>query len=186
MSHNNPIVRANMKRKYGVEYAMQSSEIKEKHRQVFLKKYGKSSGAVMREKGLLKLANLYNLDSVSNCMTIPEIREKTKSSLEKRYGVGIRNPSQIPGMEERKRRNYLQKHGFEHNLSDPSVRESIKLTNALRKQRTIVSKIISYLEENSTRAKDQGLHNNWKQASDEYLKAWCDKNQFSYRDEDFK
>lgn len=185
MPHNSHMVRNNMKRKYGVEYAMQSPDLRERHNQQFLKKYGKSCADVWREKGLQTLAKQYNLQSVSNCFAIPMIAEKIKATLEERYGPGVRNPTQIPGMKERKRKNYLQKHGVEHNLSDPKVRESINLTNTIRKNRNIVRRINSFLEENSTRAKDQGLHNNWKQSSDEYLKNWCDKNKFTYTEEDF-
>lgn len=185
MPHNSQIVRDNMKRKYGVEYAMHSPEIREKLNQQFLKQYGKTPGEFWREKGLETLAKQYNLETVSNCFAVPAIAEKIKDTLEERYGHGVRNPTQIPGMKERKRKNYLQKHGVEHNLSDPKVRESINRTNTIRKNRNIVRRINFYLEENSTRAKDQGLHNNWKQSSNEYLKNWCEENKIEYVEEDF-
>lgn len=51
-----------------------------------------------------------------------KVRALYRAGMEYRYGEGVTNPSQIEGMQDRKRANCLEKYGVDNPLKDPEVR----------------------------------------------------------------
>ena len=100
--------------KYGVEYAQQSNEVKDKAKQTCLEKYGVEH-YTNREKSKQTCLEKYGVESNLN---IPEIKEKCKESR-------IKNKDKI---KEKSKQTCLEKYGVEYSLQSKQVREKSKQT----------------------------------------------------------
>ena len=100
--------------KYGVEYAQQSNEVKDKAKQTCLEKYGVEH-YTNREKSKQTCLEKYGVESNLN---IPEIKEKCKESR-------IKNKDKI---KEKSKQTCLEKYGVEFSLQSKQVREKSKQT----------------------------------------------------------
>ena len=100
--------------KYGVEYAQQSNEVKDKAKQTCLEKYGVEH-YTNREKSKQTCLEKYGVESNLN---IPEIKEKCKESR-------IKNKDKI---KEKSKQTCLEKYGVEYSLQSKEVREKSKQT----------------------------------------------------------
>ena len=100
--------------KYGVEYAQQSNEVKDKAKQTYLEKYGVEH-YTNREKSKQTCLEKYGVESNLN---IPEIKEKCKES-------HIKNKDKI---KEKSKQTCLEKYGVEYSLQSKQVREKSKQT----------------------------------------------------------
>ena len=100
--------------KYGVEYAQQSNEVKDKAKQTCLEKYGVEH-YTNREKSKQTCLEKYGVESNLN---IPKIKEKCKES-------HIKNKDKI---KEKSKQTCLEKYGVEYSLQSKQVREKSKLT----------------------------------------------------------
>ena len=100
--------------KYGVEYAQQSNEVKDKAKQTCLEKYGVEH-YTNREKFKQTCLEKYGVESNLN---IPEIKEKCKESR-------IKNKDKI---KEKSKQTCLEKYGVEYSLQSKEVREKSKQT----------------------------------------------------------
>ena len=93
--------------KYGVEFAQQASEIKDRTKQTNLEKYGTT-------------CSLHS----------PEVREKTKQTNLDRYGVEW--ALQSSDVQEKRKQTNLEKYGVENVWQSDEVKETIKQTNLER------------------------------------------------------
>ena len=100
--------------KYGVEYAQQSNEVKDKAKQTCLEKYGVEH-YTNREKSKQTCLEKYGVESNLN---IPEIKEKCKESR-------IKNKDKI---KEKSKQTCLEKYGVEYSAQADVVKDKIKQT----------------------------------------------------------
>ena len=113
--------------KYGVEYPLQSKEIRDKSEQTNLEKYGvrkplknKEIFEKMKKEHLEKYGYEFNSQT-------PEIREKIKKSFLERYGV--ERPLQSKEILQKQRKTCLDKYGNEYPTKTEEIKEKIRKNN---------------------------------------------------------
>lgn len=109
--------------RYGVSHPSQSEAVVEKKKRTNLEKYGVEhhiAAQCVREKSLQTLRENFGVD---NPMKSDIIKRKVKETLEIKYGEGIVNPSQTPGVQDKIRETSNSRYGVEHFTQALSVKE---------------------------------------------------------------
>lgn len=108
---------------YGVSHPSQSEVVVEKKKRTNLEKYGVEhhiAAQCVREKSLQTLRENFGVD---NPMKSEIVKRKVKETLESKYGDGIVNPSQIPGVQDKIRETSNTRYGVVHFTQAFSVKE---------------------------------------------------------------
>ena len=113
--------------KYGCEHALQNEEIKNKVKETNLEKYGCEYGLQNEEiKNKRRISNLLKY-GVENCNQLKDIKDKTKQTNLQKYGVEY--VSQNPDIMEKIKESNLQKYGTKYGFQNEEIKQKIKDTN---------------------------------------------------------
>ncbi len=116
--------------KFGSDWAIQSSEAKEKRIATNLEKYGVSH-PLKTEESLKRLRETNKIRyGVDYAVQNAEVKKKSKLTNIERYGV--ENPFQSSDIQELIRKNHLKIRGVEYPSQDPLVKKKIQDTNIER------------------------------------------------------
>ena len=108
-------------KRYGVEYTLQSEEVKEKGKATCLERYGVEyslQSEEVKEKG--KATNLKNL-GVENPSQSEEVKEKKKATCFK--NLGVEHSFQSEEVREKSKATSLKRYGVEHPMHNAEVME---------------------------------------------------------------
>ena len=112
--------------KYGVEYSLQSEEVREKGKTTCLEKYGVDCNLKNNlQKEKIKETNLIKY-GVEYPQQNKEIREKSKASCLEKYGV--EHISQSQHFKDKFKATCLEKYGVEHILQSQHFKDKVKAT----------------------------------------------------------
>lgn len=112
---------------YGVNNPGQSKEIRQKMKETNIKKYGVEeplSSSIIREKIQITTKEKYGVDNTINSS---EIKNKIKETMIKRYGVEYTAQSYI--LREKMKKTNIEKHGVEYPIQSSIIKEKMKKTN---------------------------------------------------------
>ncbi len=127
---------------HGVEYAMQSEEVREKYKQTCLDRFGVENSSQSEEvKEKYKKTNLERL-GVEYPSQSPELQEKMMQTCLERYGVEY--PLQSEEVKEKYKKTNLERLGVENPSQSPEVKERARQTRNVLCNRSIVSEIRKY------------------------------------------
>ena len=122
-----PKQKETMLKKYGVEHASQSTEIKQKIKQGYLNKYGVDNPSKTQEvKDKMKITNLKKY-GVEYLIHNKEIKDKMNSTILEKYGV--KNISQNIEIKNKKIQTNLEKYGVENPAKNIDCINKMKQTN---------------------------------------------------------
>ncbi len=169
--HNSDKIKSMMITKYGFDHCMKVESLKTKRKEDSIKKYGVDHPMKYKPNIEKRSENHAKKYGVSNPMQRTGVQSKYKNSIRERYGV--ENVSMLQTVKDKKREISLSKTGYSSALQDPAKREEGLATKRKLSERPVIKKILSFLETRETRAKDVGMHNNWKMSSRKYLEAFC-------------
>ena len=113
--------------KYGCEYALQNEDIKNKVKATNLEKYGCEYGLQnedVKEKRILTNLEKYG---VKNCNQREDVKYKIKQTCLEKYGTVT--PSQNENVKNKVKETNLEKYGCEYGFQNEEVKEKIKQTN---------------------------------------------------------
>ncbi len=99
-------IRATMQEKLGVDYAMESETVREKSKQTLQEKYKVDNISQVEEIKEKKRQSTL----ASTGVTAGFNGLKTLETLQKRYGEGVTNPSQIPEVQQKKKENIIKRY----------------------------------------------------------------------------
>jgi len=123
------IKKTNMQ-KYGVDYGMKNTEIKEKQKNTIIKKYGVQHISQLEEIKIKKQNTCFRHYGVTSHLKSPEIREQIKQTNIIKYGV--ENPQQNKEIKEKKEKTNLKIYGCKSSFGNELVKEKIIKTNIER------------------------------------------------------
>ena len=169
--HNSDKMKSMMITKYGFDHCMKVESLKTKRKEDSIKKYGVDHPMKYKPNIEKRSENHAKKYGVSNPMQRTDAQSKYKNSIRESYGV--ENVSMLQTVKDKKREISLSKTGYSSALQDPTKREEGLATKRKLSERPVIKKILSFLETRETRAKDVGMHNNWKMSSRKYLEAFC-------------
>ncbi len=110
--------------KYGVENINQLPEIRERIKQTCIERYGTENASQSEEiKEKIKQTNLEKY-GVKNPFQSEEIKEKIKQICVEKYGVEY--STQVPEFKEKKIQSYLKNYGVENPMQSPEIKEKMK------------------------------------------------------------
>ena len=117
-------------KKYGVEYSSQNKDIRNKQKKTCLKKYGFESplsSETIKEKSKISLLEKYGTDNYSKTN---EFKEKSKKTFIDRYGVD--NPLKSEEIKEKIKNANIEKYGVDNYSKTNEFKEKVKNTNIER------------------------------------------------------
>jgi hypothetical protein len=166
-----------MKKVFGVEYYMQSEENKKQYFLKLKQKYGFDITSTFqleetKQKSLETIRKKYG-ENITNVRQSPIVQEKTKETLQSRYGTNVNNPMDVPEFVEKISNTMLERYGVKYARNIPGVIERANATRKKLQARSIVIEIEKFLNSLQIRAKDVGLHRQWKYISIEELEKFC-------------
>jgi len=119
--------RSVIKEKYGVDYPMQSEEIRKKFKDNYIKKHGVDN-PLKEEEVRNKIYNTCKEKyGVNNPFSSKEIQEKIKNTNIKKYGVV--NPMKDEKIKEKVRLTNVERYGVEHALQNNEIMARMKANN---------------------------------------------------------
>jgi len=118
-------IESNLK-KYGVDNAAKSNEIKEKTKQTCLKKYGVISPTLVKEIHQKQINTNLEKYGVKNPQQNKEIQKKQQETLFKNYGVTV--PLKNNEIKEKIKQTCLEKYGVNNIAKLEEIKEKIKQT----------------------------------------------------------
>jgi hypothetical protein len=135
--------------KFGVEYPLQSLDIVNKSKEIFLEKYGVDNPSKIKE--IREKAESTNLEryGVKHAAKNEEIKENTKLYFLEKFGVD--NPSKIREIREKAEQTNLERYGVKHALQNEGIKRKTflkyKESNYDRKVRKAFNNIFEKCEE---------------------------------------
>lgn len=142
--------------KHGVYHQMHIPEVRERQRTTMVQKHGVK----------------HNFQG--------DLRKQAEDNREAKYGIGVRNGAQIPGVTERKIKRFEEKFGVSNPMHLPSVIEMKRAQFNEKQNRPIVGTIRQYLATANVRPIDVGLSRKWFNQPDDLLKMFCITHQLTY------
>lgn len=118
--------KATTREHYGTDYSFQNKDMNKKAREAFKKKYGEDNPLKVQSiKDKEKQTNLEKY-GVENVFQLNEVKEKSKQTIKEKYGV--ENSSQIEEVKEKKKKTCLENYGVEHPLQSPEILQKVRET----------------------------------------------------------
>lgn len=113
--------------KYGVEYSFQSKEVQSKIKETTIKRYGvehNQHNSIVKEKTKQTIRLKYGVD---NPFQSEKVKEKIKQTNLAKYGV--ENPAQSESIQTKMAQTNLERYGVENAFQSEVVKDRIKQTN---------------------------------------------------------
>jgi len=142
--------------KHGVYHPMHIPEVREKQQATMILKHGVK----------------HNFQG--------DLRKHAEDNREAKYGIGVRNGAQIPGVVEQKAKRFKEKFGVSNPMHLPSVIETKRAQFNEKQRRPIVGVIRQYLAATNARPIDVGLSRKWFNQPDDLLEQFCITHQLTH------
>jgi hypothetical protein len=113
--------------KYGVEHATQNKEVQNKIKETNLQKYGCEYG--LQNEGVKDERKLSNLEKygVEHCNQRQDIKDKIKNTCLEKYGTIC--PLQNKEIKDKIKKTNLEKYGYEYGFQNEDIKNKIKNSN---------------------------------------------------------
>jgi len=118
--------KATFMKNYGVEWSLQSPEVRKRSKDTCMKKYGVENPSQYPEIKKKKIDTCMGNYGVEHPGQSSEIRQKMKDTCIEKYGV--ENPGQSPEVKDKMKDTCMKKYGFEYAVQSPEVRQKGKDT----------------------------------------------------------
>ena len=119
-------IKQTMMERYGVEYAMQSKEVKTKSKQTMMERYGVKHAMQSEDVKTKSKQTMMERYGVEYAMQSEDVKTKIKQTCMERYGV--ENAMQSEDVQTKSKQTCMERYGVDHSFQAEEVKTKIKQT----------------------------------------------------------